>query len=61
MYIFGGLKANAMWTLGNTKSYECGRSRDFGVTQRSFASTIYTSCKDVRIDFGLDEESNLLS
>ena len=53
MYIFGGLKGMPCGTLGNTKIQECGRPRDFGVTQRSLSSPIYNSSKYVRKDFGL--------
>ena len=39
-------------TLGNTKSQEYGRPRDFGVTQSSISSTMYTPSKDVIKDYG---------
>ena len=61
MYIFGGPRGIPCGTLGNTKSWECGRTRFFRVTQRSLASPIYTSSKDVTGDFGSNEESKLIN
>ena len=57
MYNFGGPWGTPCGNLGNTKSQECGRTREFGVTQRSLTTTVYTSFKYVTTAFGLNEES----
>ena len=48
---FGGPRDMPCGMLGNTKGQECGRPIFFWVTQRSLASTVYTSFKLVIRDF----------
>lgn len=60
MYIFGCPKGMPCATLGNCKSQDCGMPRGSKLTQRSLASTIHTSSKDVLGAFGLNKEEKIM-